>query len=480
MTDAQQRLSSYSATPFARLALAQTIGVAGDVFLTVALADSLFFAAATAEARPKVLLYLLITMAPFAVVAPVIGPALDRTRGGRRVMMAAALGIRAVLCFVMANHIDGLALYPLAFTALVASKAQGIAKSSLVPALIEDRRELVLANSRLSLISILAGAVAALPAAVILKGAGGEWVLRTAALILATGPFFALAIPKAEQVAPAETVHDREVLHAPSIVVAGTAMAALRGVVGFMTFFAAFVLKREHEPAWMFGLVIVASAIGNGLGTLIAPPLRKRVREEWILAGALLAPVPPLILAARSYGRPALAIAAFLVAASASVGRLAFDSLLQRDAAEAARGRAFARFETRFQLVWVAGGAIAVVVPFAGRAGLFLIALVLMFVGLSYLGAARRPDAAASAAEARRARVYARVRASWRAARDRRRAARDQSIPPPQPRGPISARDPRISAPAAAAEPQVPSSTSRGSDDPPADRGEQPRAFPAG
>ena len=68
---------------------------------------------------------------------------------------------------------------------------------------------------------------------------------------------------------------------------------------------AAFVLKSQGEPAWMFGVVLLGSALGNGLGTLIAPVLRRRVREESILAGSLLAPAIPLVFAARSYGRPA-------------------------------------------------------------------------------------------------------------------------------------------------------------------------------
>ena len=76
-------------------------------------------------------------------------------------------------------------------------------------------------------------------------------------------------------------------------------MGLLRCVVGFFTFFAAFALKRAHEPAWVFGVVLMASAVGNGLGTVIAPLLRKKVREEWMLAGALLVPALPLVFAAR-------------------------------------------------------------------------------------------------------------------------------------------------------------------------------------
>ena len=59
-----------------------------DAALAVALANTLFFAAATAESTGKVLLYLLITVAPFAVIAPFIGPMLDRMQHGRRLALA--------------------------------------------------------------------------------------------------------------------------------------------------------------------------------------------------------------------------------------------------------------------------------------------------------------------------------------------------------------------------------------------------------
>ena len=61
---------------------------ASDAALAVALANTLFFSAASAESKGKVALYLLITVAPFALVAPVIGPALDRLQQGRRAAMA--------------------------------------------------------------------------------------------------------------------------------------------------------------------------------------------------------------------------------------------------------------------------------------------------------------------------------------------------------------------------------------------------------
>lgn len=68
-------------TPFGRLALTHVVLTAGDALLTVSLAGSIFFKVSTGEARSNVILYLLLTMAPFAVVAPLLGPIIDRSRG---------------------------------------------------------------------------------------------------------------------------------------------------------------------------------------------------------------------------------------------------------------------------------------------------------------------------------------------------------------------------------------------------------------
>jgi MFS family permease len=165
----------------------------------------------------------------------------------------------------------------------------------------------------------------------------------------------------------------------------------LRGAVGFLTFFAAFSLKRSNEGALWFGVVLIASAGGGLIGVLVAPLLRRRVREETILAGSLLVPAIVALFAARSGNRLMLAVAAAAVAFGAGAGKLAFDSLVQRDGPDELRGRAFARFETRFQLVWVVGALIPVALfsVITRRVGFFVLALVLGFVGLSYAGSLR-------------------------------------------------------------------------------------------
>ncbi len=66
--------------------------MAGDALLAMSLAGSLFFKVDPAAGREKVLLGLLLTMAPFAVVGPLIGPLLDRFRGGHRAVIVALGG----------------------------------------------------------------------------------------------------------------------------------------------------------------------------------------------------------------------------------------------------------------------------------------------------------------------------------------------------------------------------------------------------
>ncbi len=102
-------------------------------------------------------------MAPFAVLAPLIGPFIDRRRGGRRLTVLVTCAGRAIICLLTAQYVESIAIYPAAFAMLVLSKAYGIARSAIVPSLVSERASLVAANARVAKIAVLAGALAALP-----------------------------------------------------------------------------------------------------------------------------------------------------------------------------------------------------------------------------------------------------------------------------------------------------------------------------
>ncbi|MBA2280746.1 MAG: MFS transporter, partial [Acidimicrobiia bacterium] len=167
---------SFTASPFTRLARVQALASATDTLVALSLAGSLFFSIPTGEARGRVALYLLLTIAPFAIVGPLMGPALDRMKGGRRLLVVATGASRVLVCLLMARHLDSLLLFPEAFAALVLTKAYAIARSALVPTVVASDEDLVQANSKLSLLTGVASFVAAAPGALLLRLAGAEWV----------------------------------------------------------------------------------------------------------------------------------------------------------------------------------------------------------------------------------------------------------------------------------------------------------------
>jgi hypothetical protein len=217
---------------------------------------------------------------------------------------------------------------------------------------------------------------------------GADWSLRVAAVVFAAAAILAIQIPKTRaRDAQDERLQrlEREEMHTPSILLGGSAIAVLRGCVGFMVFFSAFSLKHDLPALFAVG---AASVAGNFIGVVSAPVLRRSMREEVMVASSLVLPATFALLGALLGGAVGFVFVGFALAMGAGAGRLGFDSLLQRDGPDAARGRAFAKFETRFQLVWVIGGVIAII-PFAKQMGLFLMAIVLAFAAVSYVTALR-------------------------------------------------------------------------------------------
>ena len=181
----------------AKLIELHAVNGAGDVMVTVALASTVFFSVPTDEARGRVALYLAITMAPFTVLAPVIGPLLDRLPHGRRAAMAAAMLTRALLALLLSGAVatGSLELYPAALGVLVASKAYGVVRSAVVPRLLPPAFSLVKANSRVTLGGLLATGVAA-PIGAGLQALGPRYPLYGAFLIFVGGTFLSFSLPR--------------------------------------------------------------------------------------------------------------------------------------------------------------------------------------------------------------------------------------------------------------------------------------------
>lgn len=351
---------------FRCLVVTQALVAVGHAAIVVALADSFFFSVSPEAARGDILRYLLLTMTPFALVSPFLGPAIDRARAGHRRMAAISAAGRGALCVAMAWHLEALLLFPEAFAVLVLAKSHTVAKSALVPHTV-DHDALVTANARLSLTTVAASAFGAALAVAGAGLAGDGWVLRGAAVVFAAGAVSARRLPSATPAAGAgaRAVHcaGAELRRQRHL------MAMLRGAVGFFGFFAAFALRRSDAAASWFAVVAAATTAGTLAGNGLASRLRQVSREVLVAPLALALVVATSALAAATGARAALVVVAAVLGLAGSSTKLCVDAIVQRGASGSG-GVAFARMESVLQLSFVTGALLAVAVPLGVRAGL--------------------------------------------------------------------------------------------------------------
>jgi MFS family permease len=356
---------------------------AGDALVTVALAGSQFLAVQPGEARSKVALYLLVTMAPFALLAPVIGPTLDRFPSGRRVALGLTMLARAVLALTLARHISSLYLYPLALGLLVLSRAFGVARSAVVPRVLPEGSSLVKVNSRVTLTGVIGGLIVAPLGYGIAKVVGYPWMLRVAAVVFVVGLFLAWVLPPVvdsaagEKQAPSvgraavstgEGSRARRILG--ELPAALRSSAALRALVGFLTLFLAFRIREDGHGLAYIAILGLAAGVGSATGVFIGGRLRQSKPETLLVIGLLCA-LGACIAAALLYNVLTAMLAALIATLAGSMSKLGLDAVIQRDVAEDTRNSAFARSETALQLSWVVGGALGLL-PMPGRLGFAL------------------------------------------------------------------------------------------------------------
>jgi hypothetical protein len=460
--------------PFGRLALTHVLMTAGDTLFAVSLAGSLFFSISPTAAKDKVLLYLLLTMGPFAVVAPALGPVVDRSRGARRAVVVASAVGRLVLCPFLARDIHSLLLFPEAFAMLVLSKVYLVTKGALVPEMaalglldgpppsdasvdqdgepadgwgesaepesralprqptppygtplihVDDpatgddtlEPDLATLNARLGLLASLSGLVFAIPAVVILKIGGAPSVLWVTVAVFAAATVAGARLPVPQRLGrsaragrtkfgdrpgddtrggratPAvefapdvdETwVGDEEDLAAfrpiadTEVVLALLPMSILKALVGFTTFLFAFGLRRENAATWWFGVVLGGLTAGALIGVLLVARIRRVLDEPQILVMSLWLVVAITVVGAFYPARWFWAVIALAMGLAGAVAKPSFDALVQRHVRESDQGKAFARFETRFQLMWVVGSFVPVVLSLPVPAGSLVMAVV--------------------------------------------------------------------------------------------------------
>ncbi|WP_439938333.1 MFS transporter [Nocardia sp. N13] len=377
-----------------RLIELHAFNAAGDAAVAISLAGTLFFQVPTGEARGQVALFLGLTMLPFAIVAPLIGPFLDRFSHGRRWAVGATMAIRCFLCWVLATAVvtESGWLFPAALGCLVASKAYGVTRAAAVPRLLPPDLTLVKANARVSLAGVVGAGVSA-PLAILASTFGPEWSLRYGFVIFVLATIWAIRLPEKVDASQGEG----ELVLTGSSTEAGTgrrprtripaavafalrANCGPRWLSGFLTMFMAFLLRDnpigDWKPEVLLGLVIGAAGLGNTLGIAIGSLLR-RLNPATTVVLALLADAAVAVLAAVFYGLVTLVLLGLTAGLAQALAKLSLDSTIQRDVPSRIQASAFARSDTTLQLAWVIGGFVGIAMPLMPQLGLGIAAAVL-------------------------------------------------------------------------------------------------------
>lgn len=365
-----------------RLIELHACNAAGDSAFAIALAGTVFFAGATSGERGPVLLFLGLTMVPFAIVAPLIGPFLDRFSHGRRWAIGSTFALRAFLCWVLAGTLnDGSPwFYVAALGVLVSSKAYGVAKAAAVPRLLPHEITLVKANGRVALAGVVGACVSA-PLAGAAYWIGPEWACRYAFLVFIVGTVAAIALPaqvdsstgeeSVEVQRDAATGARRRVGLPPRVAFALRANCGPRLLSGFLTMFMTFVLISEPLDGWetktkatlLVGLIIGSAGLGNTLGILVAS-LARKINPAVMVVVALLADIVALVFATVFYSLLPLVVLGLTVGLMQYLAKVSLDSTIQTDVGVRAHASAFAKGDTTLQLAWVVGGFLGVVLSY--------------------------------------------------------------------------------------------------------------------
>jgi hypothetical protein len=381
---------------FRDLAVTQALSTAADTLVAFGLANTLFFAVPSAEARGRVALYLLLTVAPFAVIGPLLGRLLDRTTVPVRGVLVAAAAGRAMLALALVGRLDGLWLFPIAFGLLVLSRVHGITRNSLVPLAIDDPRELVGANARLAWIGVLSGALVAplgLAAAWLFEG-NGPLALAVLAATLAALRGRRLPDPPSSTIQRPRSSGRLLRLHLPRAVrLAQVATAAVRFLNGFLLLLLAFAFRDADAGLADFGALLAAAGGGFALAALVVPRAERRVREEPLVVAALALAAGAAFSAGQWFGLAAAAALAAATGVAWGAAKLAFDGLLQANVPAGRRGAAFTRSETIFSIAWVAGAILPTAIPIPTGLGLVLAGFAALGAQIVYVGALLVPPA---------------------------------------------------------------------------------------
>jgi MFS family permease len=392
--------SVLSERDFRRLFGTRLISQAGDGLYTAGFGTYVFFSATTypnpvAAATAFAVLYL-----PYSLIGPFAGVFIDRW-SRRQILLVSAL-VRAALVTVTALLVVsgslGVPLYVSALAALGVNRFFLASLSAALPHVVPGDK-LVMANSVAPTVGGIATSVAGIAgigARLLLGGghaAAAAIVVAAAACYLLAG--LAAASMRRDLLGPARgpgSAPPPALSHALLDVARGLAAgvgylthrrgptAALGAIGGYrvlygIAFLMSILLYRNYfYPAGNgnaalghFTLVVIVSALGYGLAAVVSPPVTRRItKESWI---AVLLACSGLVMAlGATFSQVPFLVIGFSLGLAGQGIAISATTIIQEQADDAYRGRAFALYDMMFNGVFVVGAVLgALFIPVSGK-----------------------------------------------------------------------------------------------------------------
>ncbi len=400
---------------FRRLFTVRLVSQCADGMFQVGLATLFFFSPETASTATGVAAAFAVLLLPFTVVGPWAGVLLDRWRR-RQVLLYGNLVrvvLTATIAAVMVLQGVGPLVYVLALVTLSVNRFLLAALSASLPKVV-DGPLLLTANSLTPTLGAASAGVGALLGFVLgrLMPAGRERdaiALVVAAAVMGAASALAGRLG-ADQLGPdrpvvmpvrrALGVVARELGAGARYLVARRTPAEALGIMAWhrfcygVVFMASILISRNllNSPGDVdaglrtFATVLAASGIGFALAVVVTPVLSPRLGpQRWIVVCLLVATVSQLMLVV-TLALPVVLIAAATLGLAAQSAKIAVDTIVQRDTADAYRGRAFALYDVLYNAAFVGAAALgAVTLPDTGWSRGLFTALAVGYAGSALL-----------------------------------------------------------------------------------------------
>ncbi|RAX23650.1 MFS transporter [Actinomyces sp. Z5] len=419
LTDDLKDLASVPA--FRSLLGVRLVSQTGDGMVQAGLATLFFFQPQNMTTASGVAAALVVMLLPFSVVGPFTGPFIDRWRRRQTLLYGnlARAGVIALTTLALRATGIGPAVYVLVLVALGINRFLLSVLSAGLPQIIDHRR-LLTANS---IVPTLGGAATAIGAVIgfVLRLALPAGTAQDTASLLTAMVLYVLAAGVvtrlgANQLGPDKPADDglgaalaatagdlanavRYLVRRGTPGLALTTMASHRFVYGMqvitMILTARNLLAAPEDADTglaIFATLMGAMVAGHGLAVVLTPLAHERVAPStWIVMCLLGGSVGQLILVG-TYQQALMTAGIFIFGVGVQGAKIAVDTIVQADTADAYRGRAFSIYDVLFNTAeCVAAGVAVLVMPDVGWSRPVQVALVgfVWCVALTYRACVR-------------------------------------------------------------------------------------------